>query len=331
MTAVSLCVDAQQFTQKSREELLSDKYSVSLTNKERKTAASKPYYDAAINSYKAGDIAGAINNIEMALSIFTYGVYFYLYGDYLTETMDYLDAEKAYKKAIYEFQYEDPYKYEANLGHSRDEALERQFFTFDSNGVAREKYFAYYNLACLYSLQNRHRESLENIILAIQHGYPYIDHIFSDTDLLNLFNSVIGSDARSSIDKTYKEGFEFRSNIENKVFVRPGGWDIREYEFHGNGTVEKEYLLWNFLDYVKHGTYKIRNWMILIQWTYEDGRRGVEGTEIWNGGADQTRYSRYEPFRHNLMETEIIPYMEITNQWETLHSDWGQKARRGYD
>jgi hypothetical protein len=171
-------------------------------------------------------------------------------------------------------------------------------------------------------LQNKHKESLENIILAIQHGYPYIDHIFKDTDLLNLFNSAIGSDARSSIDKPYKEGFEFRSNIENKVFVRRGGVRAEMvYKFYGNGTVEKEYLYWNLRDYVKHGTYKIKNWMILIQWTYEDGQRGVEGTEIWDDNV-ATSYARYKPFHYNLTETEIIPYMEITNQWETPYLDW---------
>jgi tetratricopeptide (TPR) repeat protein len=334
MTAVSFGINAQQFIQKSREELLSDKYYDGhfSHNYKGRTIASKPYYDAAINSYKAGDINGSIKNIEMALSVFTFGVYFYVYGDYLTETLDYRSAEKAYKKAIVSFQYENPYKAESNTGHSYGESFERQLFSFDSNGVARELYFAYYNLACLYSLQNNHEESLENIILAIQHGYPYIDHISRDSDLLNLFNSSIGSDARSRINQTYKEGFELKPNIQNKVFALPGGLDEKDYEFHGNGTVEKEYLAWNLLDYVKHGTYEIKNWMIIIHWIYEDGRRGVEGTEVWNGGADQTMYSEYEYFRYNLTnEIEIIPYMELTSQWKTPLRDWEQRTRRGYN
>jgi hypothetical protein len=334
LTAVSFCINAQQFPQRSRKELLSDKYYDGLfsNNYEGRTVASKPYYDAAINSYKAGDINGSIKNIEMALSVFTFGVYFYVYGDYLTETMDYNNAEKAYKKAIYIFQYERPYKFESNAGHSNGEPFERQLFSFDSNGVARERYFAYYNLACLYSLQNKQEECLENIVLAIQHGYPYIDHISRDSDLLNLFNSSIGSDARRRINQTYKEGFELKQNIQNKIFVRPSGWDERDYEFHGNGTVEKEYLYWDLLDYVKHGTYEIKNWMIIIHWIYEDGRRGVEGTEVLNGGADQTRYSEYKYFSYNLRnEIEIIPYMEITNQWKTPYLDWEEKTRRGYN
>jgi hypothetical protein len=169
--------------------------------------------------------------------------------------------------------------------------------------------------------------------LAIQHGYPYIDHIFKDSDLLNLFNSAIGSDAKSRIGQTYKEGFELNPNIQNKVFVKYVEDYIevtREYEFHDNGTVEKN-SLWYLPDYVKYGVYEIKNWMIIIHWTYEDGRRGIKGTEVSNGGAEYSSYSKYEYFHYYLNETEIIPYMEITNQWKTGFEYWDQKARGEYN
>jgi tetratricopeptide (TPR) repeat protein len=324
---------AQEYSLKPRDELLSDKYSTGrfVNNYEERTVASKRYYDMSLNAYKNNNIEVAIQNMEMALSIFTFGIYFYKYGDYLIEVNNYEDAEKAYKKTMQRFVREYPYRLETELGFAREDFFERQLFSFDSNGVAREIYFSYYNLACLYSLQNNVSESLNWIIQAIQHGYPYIDHIFNDSDLLNLFNSNMVVTARNQINKVYNEGFELKQNIQNKVFSQPGGPDVRHYEFYENGNVEKEYLYTGLRDYVRHGTYAIKNWLIIIQWNYEDGQSGVDGTEVWNGGANQTSYSQYEYFRYNLNEIEIIPYMEITNQWDSPNMmNWTLEEKRGY-
>jgi tetratricopeptide (TPR) repeat protein len=116
LIAVSFGINAQQFTQKSREELLSDAYNPNFGDRPWVRAdVSESYYNTAVNLYKTGDITEAIKNMEMALSIYTFGVYFYLYGEYLTE--NYRNAEKAYKKAIYLFQHEYPYKYESRAGY----------------------------------------------------------------------------------------------------------------------------------------------------------------------------------------------------------------------
>ncbi|MDR2476271.1 MAG: hypothetical protein LBD18_00610 [Treponema sp.] len=70
------------------------------------------YYDFSLNFYEQHFMTEAIEEIERALIKYPYGIYYYIYGNYLTEIKDYANAEKAYKKAIVRFEYEFNYRYE---------------------------------------------------------------------------------------------------------------------------------------------------------------------------------------------------------------------------
>ena len=48
---------------------------------------------------------------------------------------------------------------------------------------------AYYNIACLASIDKKTREALENLEISFQNGFKDYDHLQKDTDLDNIRNT----------------------------------------------------------------------------------------------------------------------------------------------
>jgi tetratricopeptide (TPR) repeat protein len=167
----------------------------------------KHNYSQALEFYNKRDFKTAVDNFILASKDFTFRIVYYQLGLCLMETGDYENAKKAFKKSI-------------NL--CVDEYT-HDLFTYDNNGSPREIYYAYYNIACIESLQNNFILSYEYLSRAVFYGYPYIDYMKKDPDLKNLF--------------AYENGL-FLKGIEEKINNRKYNDEKDfDYEIKENGEI----------------------------------------------------------------------------------------------
>jgi tetratricopeptide (TPR) repeat protein len=198
--------------------------------------------------YNAKEYEKAIDKYISACKIITYRIAYYQLGLCLMDIGNYEDAEKAFE-------------YSLKL-HSFYRPIEH-LYTYDNNGLKREYYFAYYNIACIKSMQNRIGESFNYLCEALFNGYPYIDHLIKDTDLKNLL--VINEGMyRKRIENIYKEGFN--NTVARKGFKRNWGGAPLEYYFINErivyslrGGVGSDTGGW------LEGEYEVRNYQIFIK------------------------------------------------------------------
>jgi hypothetical protein len=137
------------------------------------------------------------------------------------------------------------------------------FTTFDFNGTNREIYFAYYNIACIESLQNNINTSYEYVCQALFHGYPYIDYIKSDPDLSNLFaynNGIF----LEGVEKVYNAG---QNNlVSGKGYEWTGGNAAWEYYFPDDShMLIHAWSVWPDPGGWISAEYEIRNYIIIAK------------------------------------------------------------------
>jgi tetratricopeptide (TPR) repeat protein len=277
---------------------------------------SQEYYFKAREYYGRGDYANALENYERALSMSSWGAYYYHYGLCLMDMGEHEDAEKAFKKAIRYTSYDYPYDIWEPYCDARGRNL---VYSFDSNGIVSELYFSYYNLACIYSLADRLEDSFNYIILAIEYGYPYLNHIFSDADLANLFSSTDSEQIRNDINRIYSLGAI--NNVGGKSFYyRPSPNDLVEYEFLDNTQMKKYGLTSSDSDHQFYGTYTVTNHHVIISYHRITGGKGI-GSPIEGTGVSEF-YRQYEDYDRTADEMEYISLkkMEVDGQhgwgWE---------------
>jgi WD40 repeat protein len=308
--AVNYSLTAQDWVLKTKEQLLDEKYrwnnypysSDDVTNL---AINSKEYFFRANEYREKGDFNNALKHYEMALSMYTWGAYYYQYGFCLMDTGDYAGAEKAFTKAIDLINpYYDPYTL---IAPYYPETGKNTIYTFDQNGVVREKYFSYYNLACIYSLTNRLNESIDYIKLAIEYGYPYLNHIFTDPDLKKVFNLPNSTKIKEEINAVYSAGTI--NSVSGKTYEqRPAPNDFINYEFVDNSHVKKHLRTSEDRDHVLYGTYKITNYHIIIHYNRATGRKGQNYIP---GGGVIGVYETYVPYDKAVNETEYISIKEM--------------------
>jgi tetratricopeptide (TPR) repeat protein len=315
LTIVTGTVTAQDWTLKTKEQLLDEKYGTgisSYTYDEYAAIAnnSKEYYFKANEYLDKRNYANALKNYEIALSMFDWGAYYYRYGVCLMDTQDYENAEKSFKKAIRKIPYYDPYTI---IAPYYPEWGRNTIYTFDANGIVREIYFSYYNLACIYSLTNRLNDSYNYLKLAIEHGYPYLNYIFTDTDLDNLFNRPNSASMKDEINTIYSAGTE--NIVSGKTYERhPSPNEFVDYEFTDNTQIKTYLLTSDDRDKIMHGTYTIKNYHIIIQYNRVTGR---EGHNPLSGGGMITPYEYYVPYDRAINEAEYISMKDILeNEWK---------------
>jgi tetratricopeptide (TPR) repeat protein len=300
---------------KTKEQLLDEEYGTGIyryTYDEYAAIAndSKEYYVKA-NAYRdKKDYANALKNYEIALSMFDWGAFYYQYGVCLMDTQDYQNAEKSFKKAIRKIPYYDPYTIIAPYYHKSGR---NTIYTFDHNGIVRETYFSYYNLACIYSLTNKLTDSYNHLKLAIESGYLYLDHIFTDTDLANLFNAPNAAQMKDEINRLYAAGT--RNTVSGKTYERrlsPN--DFVDYEFTDGANIKVYQLTSDDRDMIMYGTYAIKNYHIIITYNRVTGR---EGRNPLPGGGMITPYEYYVPYDRPMNETEYISLKDMAeDDWE---------------
>ena len=278
---------------RTKEELLSDKFIESnyynnfnriYTREEiqNKIIKSKEFYFLANSHRDKNDYKQALKYYEIALSLYPKSeAFFYQYGVCLMDMNDYEYAEKAFKFVTKEIEGIP------RLFFNYPEE-EKDTYTFDDNGIVRELYFSYYNLACIYSINNKLDNCMNSIILAIECGYPYIDYIFIDNDLSNLFNSRNAKEIKEKIHETYSEGL--KNNFSGKTYDRSWGSTFDIYEFiDDKNIIHHSSSYANIKSPKLYGTYTIKNYHIIINYykkTYEIGDGQIIGYHSGGGIFD---------------------------------------------
>jgi tetratricopeptide (TPR) repeat protein len=289
-----------------RREHNEDKYINLLNN-------SKGYFFKAKEYHNKKDYKNALANYEIALSMYSWGAYYYQYGLCFLDMEDYVNAEKAFLIAIRNIRYDRPY--DNYYLYKEPLLIKNPIYTFDNNGIVKELYFSFYNIACIYSIKKRIEDSFKYVILALEYGYPYLNHIFSDVDLVNLFNSPNSAKYKNEINRVYSAGAV--NNVGGKTFMaRPGPNDAVGYEFIDNNRVKRHDYTSDDKDRVLYGTYKVSNYHVIIKYNRVTGGEGVNAI----GAGTITIYDKYIPYDKNINETEYISLKE-----QEMLEDWGWK------
>lgn len=168
------------------------------------------YFTLALNLYNETRYEESIDNYILAIKSDRTGsgLYYYHLGLCLMVAGNLEQAKKSFLEAIYHFfvygDYSDDYDFYVYQG---------DLFSYDDNGIARETYFTFYNIACIESLQNNVDTAYEYLCEALFHGYPYINHIRNDEDLNNLFND---GNHLQDIERIYNAGSQ--NTVLGKIF-----------------------------------------------------------------------------------------------------------------
>jgi tetratricopeptide (TPR) repeat protein len=228
--------------------------------------------------YESKNYIDAIQFFKRSLAEYSTEICYYYYGLALFDMQDYENAVKAFYKTIQGFQ-ERNYGYllynrgfvdstymEVALASSLNKyTIFKQDYTYDDNDNCREYYFAYYNIACAYALQNNIEAAVQYVIKAIEHGYPYLDYIFNDSDLSIVFNSVNGNEIKNTIREIYNRGFDL-SIVDGKEYEHQVFDEYEKYQFNNNTVKYLQFSAgWQATSREYSGTYLIRNYTIIIE------------------------------------------------------------------
>jgi len=253
---------------------------------------SNKYYFQSLQSYKNNELDRAIELIETAIETMPIAVYYYHYGDFLMERNDYENAEKAFFKAfqLFDNYYCQPFV-NYKMPNSDKWGKRNNVYTFDDNGIPREVYFTFYNLACIYSKRMELEKSYDFLVWAIEWGYPYIEYLFDDSDLNNLL--ISNNEIKDKINNIYLKGFvdEFAGKI---VDFSQASTHIL-YSFGDDNTVYKESELgYPRFDtgYTENGTYIVKNYHIIINFYEETGLIGIGEGKVMGGNIYYDDYNR---------------------------------------
>ena len=238
----------------------------------RRSDQSEILFFQAIKLYENKAIRAAMSELERAIQLRTEAVYYYHYGVCLMDTHDYRNAERAFLKALQFFSYGNPFSAAFHDGRN-------PVYTFDQNGAPREKYLAYYNLACVNSLMVNPDTSFNYLKEALEYGYPYIEYIYRDPNLRNVFNK--SGNIVNQIQAIYNAGFvnalsgksfEYgRANEDVYVFVDSKNMYVRSTRD---------------FDSVRYGTYEIKNYQILMR--FDDGEEIINIKDMSKTWKEET-------------------------------------------
>jgi tetratricopeptide (TPR) repeat protein len=161
----------------------------------------KNNYLQALEFFNKKDYKKAVDNFIMACRDFTFKIVYYQLGLCLMNTDDYDNARKAFLKSL-------------NL--SIDEYT-HDLYTYDDNNSPRELYFAYYNIACIESIQKNFILSYEYLSKAVFYGYPYSEYMKRDPDLRNLFNYEKGIFLKAIEEKINNKRYNDEKDFDYEI------------------------------------------------------------------------------------------------------------------
>ncbi len=213
------------------------------------------------------------------------------------EEAEFCYDEKKYKDAIYNYKdvlviyaYKRPFP-EFNYS----------FKEYDEDYKTR--YFSLYNIACCYSLLGNKENAETFLIKALESGYPYIDHIMMDEDLINLFNSK--PQLKETIKNIFNKGYDKNILIGETIKYCTGptsGIDItflneRDviYEPWSEGTKKYQHKY--------HGTYSFKNYYAIISF-YKEEYCDMSKSEAY---YEDIRNKNYTKVVKEINDTMVLP------------------------
>jgi tetratricopeptide (TPR) repeat protein len=238
--------------------------------KESDIEYSREHFLNGKKQYELKNYNYSIQYFSASLAKYSTEICFYYYGLALFDMFDYENAVNAFYKTIQGFQEKNYMQLLNNMGLFHDgniynNYIFKQDYSYDENNNCREYYFSFYNIACAFALLGNIEKSVEYIIKAIEHGYPYLDYIYNDPDLTTVFNSPNGNEIKNTIIEIYNKGFDY------SIMSGKGSYELgrTEYEFiyyhfndnnllsfeRGVGATEREYY---------SGSYYLKNYTIFI-------------------------------------------------------------------
>jgi hypothetical protein len=213
------------------------------------------YLKLALDFYNQKNYEASIDNFILARksSKYYFGLVYYHLGVCLMDIHSFDLAKQSFNEAI---------KYFFNDGFIPQDyarGLIKDLFSYDNNGLIREPYFAYYNMACIESLQNNLDLAYEYLCQALFHGYPYISYIRTDDDLRNLFRDRTRLQA---IEAVYNAGSN--NNVVGSSFDlnRPIGYGYRQHIYFRNNSTLVSNILTSEGERSSSENYVIRNYII---------------------------------------------------------------------
>jgi tetratricopeptide (TPR) repeat protein len=215
----------------------------------------KIYLTEALEFYNNNQYEESIDSFLYSLYYGTSGLVYYYIGICLMDIGNYELAKGSFKMAIYyffEFTYE---RYSYDIVGIRDYKYD-DLYSYDNNGIKREHYFSYYNIACIDSLQKNADSAYEYLCEALFHGYPYIDNIKNDNDLYNLFSE---SGRLHDIEAVYNAGSD-NTVIGTRFSLETVGYSKSIYFIDNNKLEQSVYHQNGFDETIAE--YVIRNYII---------------------------------------------------------------------
>jgi tetratricopeptide (TPR) repeat protein len=267
-------------------------------NSEIAYSNSKSAFTQAINYYHENLYQQAIYSYIDACKSYTSVLFYYHLGLCLMDAKEYELAKASFEKAISLF--ENDVYYPNHSDYYYDD-----LFTYDENGIKRELYFSYYNIACIESMQNNIDSSYKYLCESLYHGYPYINHIRQDEDFYNLFKD---KNRLQSIENIYNAG------SQNRLVGRRFDMDIYSgfvqlIDFHSESRLE-EVMYYQGGRNDDKAEYEIKNYMVfsnvLSSSSYAGGFKYIRQFE----GLDQSGKNFKE-----LTEDEMLEYDERYKQY----------------
>jgi tetratricopeptide (TPR) repeat protein len=212
------------------------------------------YFTQALELYSKNQYEESIDSFLDSLYNCTSGLIYYYIGLCLIDIGNYELAKQSFIRAIFFF-----FEFTRGEGFEsvglRDYAYD-DLYSYDDNGLKREQYFSYYNIACIESLQNNIDSAYEYLCEALFHGYPYIDHIRNDSDLYNLLNE---SGRLQNIEAVYNAG-SYNTVLGTKFDLNTVGYSKYIYFIDNNKLEQSVYHQDGFDETIAE--YVIRNYII---------------------------------------------------------------------
>lgn len=248
--------------------------------------------------------------------------------DYKKIKKNYDEAESYFDKKNYEDaikKYTEVFKHSAYFYDLKDEEKKQISSDYglqvDEIGEIKLLYYSLYNIACCYSLTGNFSKAKEYLLYAIYAGYPNPNYIFNDSDMKPLFSSV--PSLKSEVEKIYRQG-NSKSLVQGKLFEQWIVNDCFRYGFDGD-TVIQYYGSSDWKDHKFKGTYKVKNYHIMMHFYKESYRKPDPWASAMPGGGTITPYTSYSeyPEYEDIDSNETINWFESNCYWTALGKDYG--------
>jgi tetratricopeptide (TPR) repeat protein len=231
-------------------------------------------------------------------------------GRALYQKAEYVEAAKSYERALDDYPTAAAYFGYANALYMIPRHTDSiRAFKISIELGYEQSHYAYYNIACLYSLTSESRNAFEYLEKAVEAGFKDFDHIGRDPDLEYLrsqsdweerFVRLQGSD----------DAENYRAMISGKTIRLAVRSTVIMYVFCENGKAE----LSGTSNVTQYGTWKVDGSRVVISWTRADSLEGVGEPEAVS--ASGPSYKEYKRVAHAIDKQETIDLANLEEHFK---------------